>query len=148
MKPRLQAATTILVVVGAILFFGTFIWTQRSQHAVREAISLLDSNDVTSLVVFDEGRPRGESRLIVDRSKIEALLVSLQAGTSYYPSHDQQNGFERFIILKPQNIALRVCQKGDNGSPIIVKPGYWRSDQKYSMHGHLSCSPPDSWKSL
>jgi hypothetical protein len=148
MKPRFQAITTILVVLGVIGFFGTFIWEKRSQHDVREDLSKLDPSNVESLVVFEADYPRGEEKSIFDRSKIEALLLSLQAGKSYFPTHDQQNGFERFIILKPQNIALSVYQKGSSDSPIIVKPGYWRNDQDYSTYGYLSCSPPDSWKSL
>ena len=148
MKPRLHAATAVFVVIGIIGFFGTVIWTQRKQQNIQEAVLALDQNDVGSLVVYDESWPRGEPRLIVDREKIGAMLASLRSGRSYSPSHDQQNGFERFIILKPQNIALSVYQKGEENSEIIAKPGYWRSDKDYSTYGHLSCSPPDAWKNL
>lgn len=148
MKPRLHAATTIVVVIGIIGFFGTFIWTQRKQQNIQDAVVALNQKDVASLLVYDESWPRGEPRLVADREKIDSMMASLRSGNTYFPSHDQQNGFERFIILKPQNIALSVYQKGEENSVIIVKPGYWRSDKDYSTYGHLSCSPPDAWKSL
>jgi len=149
MKSRWKnIAGSIFGIVCITAFFGTLIWTQRRQQRLQEVVSALNAGDVVSLVVYDADWPRGEPRLIVDRAKIAATLASLKSGKSYFPSHDQQNGFERFIILKPQNVALSIYQKGEEGSAIIVKPGYWRDNQDYSTYGHLSCSCPDAWKSL
>lgn len=144
----MHRARSILVIVGVAAFFGVFLWTEQRQHSVLQVVAALNPHDVKSLVVYDGDWPRGEPRAIVDQARIEALLASLKAGDRYSPAHDQQNGFERFIILKPQNIALSVYQKGEVKSAIIVKPGYWRGDQDYSTYGYLRCSNPNAWKSL
>jgi hypothetical protein len=145
---RMHRARSILVIVGVAAFFGVFLWTEQRQRSVLQVVAALKPDDVRSLVVYNEDWPGGEPRVVVDQAKIAALLVSLKAGERYSPAHDQQNGFERFIILKPQNIALGVYQKGEVKSAVIVKPGYWRGDQDYSTYGHLRCPNPDAWKSL
>lgn len=121
MKIRLQKAGFIIGIVFILAFFGIYFWTQHMQRVVQKTVSALNSSDVVSLVVFDADWPRGKPELIVDSAKIDAILASLKTGKTYHPSHDQHNGFERFVILKPHNIAFSIYQKGAEGSSIIVK---------------------------
>ncbi len=146
-NPRRYLTLFIAILLGAVVLVIT-LWQQVRLSQIQGKISALDAGDVSSLVVYEENWPQGEPRVVRDREKIGTILASLKSGKSYSSSHDQQNGFERFVILKPQGIVVSVYQKQGDDSAMIVTPGYRNGDGSHSAYGHIRCIDPAAWKDL
>ena len=143
-----------IAIFGKIAFFlMTFviIWQLGFEHhKVVKAIDKLTPADVEKVLVYESDSPRGAFRVVEEAGRIKELVASLKSGKRYSPNHDRSNGFQRAVILEPQNLQFQVYQRDDEDNAVIVGLGEWNKDGffRYQSFGYIRCQNPSAWKQL
>ena len=124
--------------VMLVVVLSTFLYQGLAFKQVRGQLAGLKSSQIQQLVVYDRPGPEGKSRVITDQALIAPMLKSLQAGARYWHNHGRNNGFERYVIIQPQQLKLGVYQcEGDPQAMIVSLSG-----------GDIRCPNPAAWKQL
>ena len=145
-RSRLIKIFVALAIVVPIVWIA--VSQQMEYRSTLRAIEKLASTDVERVLVYEGEWPKGASRTVEDPEKITLLVTSLKSGKKYSPNHDQHNGFERVVILEPQQLQFRVYQKKGDPNHVIVGLGEWTSETSYRSFGHIECVLPKAWIEL
>ena len=117
-------------------------------RSITKAIEDFDFADVSQVLVYEGDWPKGNPRIVEDMGKIGLLIESLKTGEKYFPNHDKHNGFERVVIVQPQNLEFRVYQRTGDDHSVIIHLGESTSDSSWRSFGHMRCPLSSAWTEL
>ncbi len=138
-------AVAFLIGVAILLYFGPWRIAM-DRRALVPLIRQLRAADVERLVVYHGVAPRGSPRIVTDSTTINAVLRRLQTGVPYMPNHDEVGGFERYIVIEPQHLALKAYES--TSGDIIVNVTELNEAGRILRSAYFKCTGGKIWNSL